>query len=88
MTFLKSACALAAFAGAVTLLPAPPAEAGSCPGTVYRLSSNFNLAKGTGFLAIRSRPTSRSRMKGQLFNGNSVEVDRRRGNWIYIYPDN
>ncbi|MEM9733115.1 MAG: SH3 domain-containing protein [Pseudomonadota bacterium] len=67
---------------------APAAHAGSCQGTVAGLSSTYNLAKGSGFLALRARPTAKSRMKGQLFNGNIVEVDRRRGNWLYVYTDN
>ncbi len=64
------------------------ALAGSCPGTVGGLSSTYNLKKGTGFLAVRSRPTTKSRMIGQMFNGEQVEVDRRRGNWLYVYGDN
>lgn len=80
------------YALAVALLSslafAPAAHAGSCQGTVGGLSNTYNLAKGSGFLAVRSRPTAKSRMKGQLFNGNIVEVDRRRGNWLYVYTDN
>lgn len=65
-----------------------PALAGSCPGTVGGLSNTYNLKKGTGFLAVRKRPTTKSRMIGQMFNGEQVEVDRRRGNWLYVYGDN
>ncbi|EFL89621.1 SH3 domain-containing protein [Ahrensia sp. R2A130] len=64
-----------------------PAHAGDCSGTVGGLSRTYNLNKGTGFLAIRARPTSSSRMIGQTFNGNTVGIDRRRGNWLYIYDD-
>ena len=84
----RIAFAAAAVLGLAALLPlATPANAGSCPGTISGLSSTYNLAKGSGFLAVRSKPTSKSRMIGQLFNGQTVEVDRRRGNWLYVYPD-
>ncbi|MEM1316742.1 MAG: SH3 domain-containing protein, partial [Pseudomonadota bacterium] len=63
------------------------AHAGSCSGTVSGLSNTYNLKKGSGFLAIRSKPTASSKMIGQTFNGNTVEIDQRRGNWLYVYDD-
>ena len=70
---------------AATLLWPGLAAAGSCEGTVVGLSNTYNLQRGTGFLAIRARPTTRSRMVGQTFNGNLVEIDRRRGSWLFVY---
>ena len=61
------------------------AMAGSCEGTVVGLSNTYNLQRGTGFLAIRARPTIRSRMVGQTFNGNLLEIDRRRGSWLFVF---
>ena len=55
-----------------------------CTGIVYGLSQNYNLARGTGFLAVRTRPTTRSRMIDQLFNGERVQIFSRRGNWYEI----
>lgn len=60
------------------------AEAQYCEGTVHGLSGRYNLAKGTGFLAVRARPTASSRMVGQLFNGDTVEIFDRRGNWYRV----
>ena len=63
------------------------AYAGSCTGTVAGLSNTYNLKKGSGFLAIRSKPKAASKMVGQTFNGNTVEIDSRRGNWLFVYDD-
>ncbi|MEQ1952590.1 SH3 domain-containing protein [Mesorhizobium sp. CN2-181] len=52
-----------------------------CEGTVFGLSGKYNLAKGTGFLAVRAGPSAGSRMVGQLFTGNTVEIFSRKGNW-------
>ena len=78
--------ALFAIAGAALALGlgGGSAEAGYCEGTVYGLSGRYNLAKGTGFLAVRARPSSSSRMVGQLFNGDTVEIFDRRGNWYRV----
>lgn len=61
-----------------------PAEAQYCEGTVHGLSGRYNLARGTGFLAVRARPKASSRMVGQLFNGDTVEIFDRRGNWYRV----
>jgi len=60
------------------------ANAGSCDGRVAGLSSNYNFKKGTGFLAVRSGPSSRTRMKAELYNGERVELYSKRGNWYEI----
>jgi SH3-like domain-containing protein len=44
----------------------------------------YNLATGSGFLAVRTRPNSSSRMIGQLFNGDHTEIFDRRGNWYQV----
>lgn len=77
----------AGLALSLSLLSVGPVFAGDCSGTIGGLSRTYNFNKGTGFLAIRARPTSSSRMIGQTFNGNTVGIDRRRGNWLYIYDD-
>jgi len=61
-----------------------PVSAQYCEGTVHGLSSVYNLNKGTGFLAIRKKPSSSSKMVGQLFNGDTVEIFDRKGNWYQI----
>ena len=70
--------------GTLAFSASAPAYAGSCDGTVRGLSSTYNKAKGTGFLAVRARPTTNSRMKGELFNGDNVELYSRRGNWYEV----
>ena len=76
---------LAAAAVAVGAIAAStPAGAQYCEGRVHGLSSVYNLQKGTGFLAVRSRPASSARMVGQLFNGDTVEIFDRRGNWYRV----
>ena len=80
---------VAGFAASVLpLLSAVPADAGSCSGTVQGLSNNYNLERGTGFLAVRARPASRSKMKDQLFNGDTVELYSREGNWYEVSGPN
>ncbi len=61
-----------------------PAMSQYCEGTVHGLSSRYNLATGSGFLAVRARPKASSRMVGQLFNGDTVEIFDRRGNWYRV----
>jgi hypothetical protein len=60
------------------------ASAQYCEGTVFGLSSTYNLAKGTGFLAVRSQPKSSARMVGQFFNGDKTEILGRQGNWYRV----
>jgi len=61
------------------------AQAQYCEGRVHGLSGHYNLATGSGFLAVRARPTSSSRMLAQLFNGDRVEILGRRGNWYQVW---
>ncbi len=83
---MRAMTKLLAAAGAVGMLALAPLPAASqyCEGRVFGLSSTYNLAKGTGFLAVRTRPSSSSRMVGQLFNGDTVEIFDRRGNWYQV----
>ena len=83
MKLLRSALAASVLV-AVGVGASVPVSAQYCEGTVHGLSSNYNLAQGTGFLAIRARPTSSSKMVGQLFNGDTVEIFDRKGNWYKI----
>ena len=62
-----------------------PASAEYCEGRVHGLSNYYNLATGSGFLAVRSRPTSGSRMLAQLFNGDRVEIMGRQGSWYRVW---
>ena len=62
-----------------------PASAEYCEGTVHGLSAYYNLATGSGFLAVRSRPSSGSRMLAQLFNGDRVEILGRQGSWYRVF---
>jgi hypothetical protein len=55
-----------------------------CEGTVSGLSGTYNLAKGTGFLAVRAQPRASARMVGQFFNGNTTEILGRQGNWYRV----
>ena len=85
---MKTRSGLFAFAAAMiavaTLGAATPAQSQYCEGRVHGLSRVYNLNKGTGFLAVRARPNASSRMVGQLFNGDTVEIFDRRGNWYRI----
>ena len=81
---ILSALAVAAVAAA-GLGFSSPVSAQYCEGTVHGLSSYYNLATGSGFLAVRSRPTSSSRMLAQLFNGDRVEILDRQGNWYKVW---
>ncbi len=79
--------ALSAFMAAVVAIgmaASTPAWSQYCEGRVHGLSGRYNLATGSGFLAVRARPTASSRMVGQLFNGDRVEIFDRRGNWYRI----
>lgn len=78
-----SIMALAAIA-TISIGSSVPVEAQYCEGTVHGLSGRYNLARGTGFLAVRARPNASSRMVGQLFNGDTVEIFDRRGNWYRV----
>ena len=70
--------------GAISVGTSTPALSQYCEGRVHGLSRYYNLAQGKGFLAVRARPNSSSRMVGQLFNGDTVEIFDRRGNWYRV----
>ena len=61
-----------------TLMPinfVSTAHAGSeCDGYVRGLSNNYNPNRGTGFLAVRAGPSSKSAMLAHLFNGDRVVI--------------
>jgi len=61
-----------------------PAHAGSCEGTVRGLSSTYNSKTGSGFLAVRSGRSSKSRKVGELFNGKVVQLYAKKGNWYEV----
>ena len=65
------ALAVAVVAG-VALGSSTAVEAQYCEGTVHGLSRHYNLATGSGFLAVRKRPTSSSPHAG-------AAVQRRQG---------
>ena len=60
------------------------AAAQYCEGRISGLSGRYNLARGTGFLAVRSRPSASARMVGQFFNGDKTEILGRQGNWYRV----
>ena len=55
-----------------------------CEGTVHGLSSHYSPATGSGFLAVRAGPKTSATQVGELFNGDTVEVFDRRGNWYKV----
>ncbi|HAH08520.1 MAG TPA: SH3 domain-containing protein [Alphaproteobacteria bacterium] len=73
-----------AIAGAISLAMVPAAQAGMCEGVVRGLSRHYNQYEGSGFLAVRTKPTSSARKVGELYNGDRVEVFRRKGNWYRV----
>ena len=65
-----------------------PAHAQYCEGTVHGLSNYYNQATGSGFLAVRAGPRAAATQRGELYNGDKVEVFSRRGNWYKIATAN
>lgn len=61
-----------------------PAAAQYCEGTVRGLSNNYNPSTGSGFVAVRAGPTRSASQLGELFNGDTVEIFRRKGNWYKV----
>jgi hypothetical protein len=76
--------AVALCAAGLSFQATGPAGAQYCEGRVHGLSRHYNLATGSGFLAVRARPRASSPMVGQLFNGDTVEIFDRRGNWYRV----
>ncbi|MCY0096031.1 SH3 domain-containing protein [Hoeflea ulvae] len=62
------------------------AMAGDCTGYVVGVKpvSQYNHAKGNGFLAVRTGPGSSYQQTGELYRGDEVSVYDRRGNWYAI----
>lgn len=75
---------LAATVASAALLVIPASAGDGCTGVVRGLSSNYNPATGSGFLAVRAGPTTSATQIGELFNGDRVTVVRRQGNWYRI----
>lgn len=63
-----------------------PAAAGDCTGIVVGVKpiSQYNHARGNGFLAVRTGPGSSYRQTGEVYRGDEVSVYDRRGNWYAI----
>jgi len=70
---------LAAFGGS-------PAVAGDCTGYVVGVKpiTQYNHARGNGFLAVRTGPGSSYQQTGEVYRGDEVSVYDRRGNWYAI----
>lgn len=73
------ACALIVFAEPRTAL------AQHCTGTVVGLSSHYNEATGSGFLAVLETPGGPK--VAELFNGDKVEITGRKGNWYSVIKE-
>jgi len=65
---------------------ASPTLAGDCTGVVVgvRPLSQYNHAKGNGFLALRSGPGSSYNQVGEVYRNDEYWVSERRGNWVFI----
>ncbi|HRK24181.1 MAG TPA: SH3 domain-containing protein [Beijerinckiaceae bacterium] len=61
-----------------------PALAGNCIGTVQGLASSYDPARGSGFLAVRSGPSTGAEQIGELFNGDRVDTGKSSGPWVYV----
>lgn len=77
---------LATAATIAALAAAAPAQAQYCEGTVHGLSKYYNPDTGAGFLAVRAKPRASSVQRGELFNGDKVEIFTRSGNWYRVAP--
>jgi uncharacterized protein YgiM (DUF1202 family) len=89
MTHLRLTALVALAAFVLPVLQSGPASArGSiCDGTVRGLSRYYDPDSGSGFLALRTGPSSRYAQIGELFNGNHVEIYGHRGSWLKVYSD-
>lgn len=56
----------------------------ACDGIVRGISNNYNFQKGTGFLAVRSNPITKSSIVDQLFNNDRAVVLDRQGSWLWV----
>ncbi len=75
-----------AMMAATAMLATGAAWAGDCTGIVVgvRPISQYNHAKGNGFLAIRSGPGGGYQQIGEVYAGDEVWVGERAGKWIYV----
>lgn len=82
---LKSAALMLSLAG-LAVLSIAPASAGDCTGYVVGVKpiSQYNHARGNGFLAVRTGPGSSYQQIGEVYRGDEVSVYDRRGNWYAI----
>jgi hypothetical protein len=82
---IRSALLMATLAGFVGM-PSSPASAGDCTGYVVgvRPLSQYNHARGNGFLAVRTGPGASYQQTGEVYRGDEVSVYDRRGGWYAI----
>ena len=68
------------------LAPAPAALAADCTGFVVNVRpiEQYNPARGSGFLAVRTGPGTRHDQIGELYAGDEVSVLERQGNWYLV----
>ena len=73
-------------AALVLVTTSSAAVAGDCTGYVVgvRPISQYNHAKGNGFLAVRSGPGSGYSQHGELYRGDEISVWERQGNWYFV----
>lgn len=83
MQIVKHVAAFALFAAAASM-HAGDAGASYCEGRVHGLSGRYNPATGSGFLAVRAGPRTAATQTGELFNGDTVEILGRTGNWYRV----
>ena len=62
------------------------ALAGDCTGYVVGVKpiSQYNHARGNGFLAVRTGPGTSYQQIGEVYRGDEVSVYDRRGNWYAV----
>ena len=75
---------LSAVAAGLMLSGVVATSAQACTATVRGLSSNYNQARGTGFLALRAGPGTGNAQIGEAFNGETYRVLGVRGGWVRI----
>lgn len=83
---IRKHCLVAAMA--LVLLPAltQGAMAGDCTGRIVGVKpiSQYNHAKGAGFLAVRTGPGGSYQQVGELYAGDEVSVYDRSGKWLAV----
>ena len=75
---------MAAVAAVLLLSGVVATSAHACTATVRGLSSTYNPATGSGFLALRAGPGTRNPQIGEAFNGERYRVLGVRGGWVKI----